>query len=649
VRSLDFPFNPVEIDLRVGLEIHQQLSTQTKLFCACPIVKSEEFPYSFSRRLRPTQSETGRVDPAAAFEFSRGKENVYRWSPESSCVVEADEEPPHPVNWEALETTILIAEMLRSHLVDEVHVMRKIVIDGSNTSGFQRTTVVGIGGHLEVDGGGVGVQTVTLEEDAARILGEDEGARYFALDRLGVPLAEIALDPVTGTPEQIADVALQLGRTLRSTGRAARGLGTIRQDLNVSVKGGRVVEVKGVQKLNLLARVVAYEAARQMGLVKVAEELAKRKVDKASTLHRDVTALMKKTASRAIRNQLGQGGRAVCVVAEGFAGLLGWEPYPGIRLGRELAEVASANSLGGIIHSDEFSKHGLTEEEEGALRKETGASKDAALILLAGEATSVERTAVQLESRMAEALLGVPQETRAATEDGESRFMRPRPGAQRMYPETDIPEIVITSKRAEAISKMLPEPWTSRVERYEKGFSLSRDMALRLYDSERAQLFERVSPELSLEPSVVASVLVEIPTRLSREGVDEDSITDSLLEEVLRAIAEGRIAKEAAPDVVRLVANGEARDPGSAMASLGLTPMSVGQLRALVETVVKKEERLLAELGERAFSPLMGEVMKEARGRIDGQLASKILRETMKEYGQRMRASGDPDRSNRTK
>ena len=169
----------------VGLEIHQQLNCSTKLFCACPPLKSEVLPYRFDRRLRPAQSETGRIDPAAIFEFSKAKSNTYFWSPESSCLVEADEEPPHPISGEALDAALVTAKTLGANVVDEVHVMRKIVIDGSNTSGFQRTAVVGLGGSFTVDGAKVGVQSVTVEEDAARILGQDARSRHYALDRLG--------------------------------------------------------------------------------------------------------------------------------------------------------------------------------------------------------------------------------------------------------------------------------------------------------------------------------------------------------------------------------------------------------------------------------------------------------------------------------
>ncbi|TLX95351.1 MAG: Glu-tRNA(Gln) amidotransferase subunit GatE, partial [Thaumarchaeota archaeon] len=385
--------DPKAVGLKVGIEVHQQLATKKKLFCSCPIVKSETLPFQFERRLRPTQSELGHIDPAAVFEFAKGRSNVYRWNPESSCLVEADEEPPHRMNEEAIDTTILIAQLLHSDVVDEIHVMRKIVIDGSNTSGFQRTAVIALGGELSVEGEEVGVQTVTLEEDAARILGEDANSRFFALDRLGVPLVEISLDPIMGIPEQVEKAALYLGRALRSTGRVARGLGTIRQDLNISTTGGSVVEVKGVQKLNLVAKVIGYELTRQVGLGRIAEEIKKRGIRRVRCTTKDVTEVFRSASSKVLSKSVKSGERVVCVSAEGLAGLLGYEPYPGIRLGKELAEMARANSLGGVIHSDEFAKQGVSKAEAEELEKAMETGKDSAYVLVAGEESRANGTA----------------------------------------------------------------------------------------------------------------------------------------------------------------------------------------------------------------------------------------------------------------
>ncbi|MDA4121314.1 MAG: Glu-tRNA(Gln) amidotransferase subunit GatE [Thaumarchaeota archaeon] len=615
--------------LMVGLEIHQQLLSPAKLFCACPPGRSEELPYSFERRLRPSQSEVGRIDPAAVFEFSKGKSNVYLWSPETSCLVDADEEPPHPMTAEALDAALLVADMLGSNAVDEVHVMRKIVIDGSNTGGFQRTAVVALGGFLQVDKMSVGIQSVTLEEDAARILGEDERSRRFALDRLGVPLVEVALDPVRGGPELVGKVALFLGRALRSTGKVARGLGTIRQDLNVSFKEGRVVEVKGVQKLNLLPKVVDYEARRQSGLVMVAEKLRERGVNTVECSVHDVTEILEGSRSQLLMRQIGAGGKVHCIVASGLEGVIGWEPFPGIRLGKEAAEIARANGLGGIIHSDEFRMQGISEAEEKDLRDKLHAQPKDGLILIAGSLDLVDRAAGPLIARFEAAIEGVPAETRGATDEGETRYMRPRPGSQRMYPETDIPDISIDRARLRRLSASLLEGWEDRVRRLAKEYSLSQELALKVYDSDAANDFESLSRTLHLEPSLVASVLVDIPARLAREGVPGEALSVEVLAEVLHAVDSGRVAKEAIPDILRVVG-----EKGMAVLqtidALGLKAADEIEVMKVVDSVVSRGYKLIEARGEAAFSELMGEAMKQLRGRADGALVGKIMRERLK-------------------
>ena len=225
--------DPAKINLKVGLEIHQQIASRSKLFCSCNIFESKELPAEFARKLRPTQSELGQTDAAALFEFQKARTIRYRANDESACLVETDEEPPHSVSSDALEIALTISTLLKSKILDEIHVMRKIVIDGSNTTGFQRTMIIALGGELSAGALKVGVQAISLEEDAARLLGEANGTREYALDRLCVPLVEVALAPVSGTPKDVQDVALALGRLMRSTKKVARGLGTIRQDVNV--------------------------------------------------------------------------------------------------------------------------------------------------------------------------------------------------------------------------------------------------------------------------------------------------------------------------------------------------------------------------------------------------------------------------------
>jgi len=255
------------LELKCGIEIHQQLDTLRKLFCGCAArLSADRYTVATNRRLRPVAGELGATDEAAAFEKTKGMEFQYFSYPLESCLVEADEEPPHTINLEALEVALKAALMLNCEIPDEIHVMRKTVIDGSNTSGFQRTVLVGLNGWLQMASGRVGISNVCLEEDSCQIIRKEAGRSVYGLDRLGIPLIEIGTEPDIHDPNHAMEVAETIGMVLQSTGAAKKGLGTIRQDLNVSVKGGERVEVKGVQRLGMIPKAVELEAMRQKAL-----------------------------------------------------------------------------------------------------------------------------------------------------------------------------------------------------------------------------------------------------------------------------------------------------------------------------------------------------------------------------------------------
>ncbi|MCX6648913.1 MAG: Glu-tRNA(Gln) amidotransferase subunit GatE, partial [Candidatus Bathyarchaeota archaeon] len=329
-----------KIGLKVGIEVHQELATQHKLFCGCPPILSEAEPeFKFLRRLRPSQSELGEFDPAALFEFLKGKTIQYEGDHATSCLVEMDEEPPGPLDPETLDLTLSFALMVGSHAVDEVHVMRKTVVDGSNTGGFQRTCVVSIGGGVEVEGKRYGIQQISLEEDAARNVGEEGSIVRYRIDRLGIPLMEIATAPDMHDPAEVQVVALRIGSILRATGKVRRGLGTIRQDVNVSIMNGKVVEIKGVQDLPLMPTIVEYEAQRQWNLLEIRDELVKRGVKPADIVDKqlDASPIFKATESKILKSALKLGGVVKAVKLPGFAGLTGRELCPNRRLGTEMS------------------------------------------------------------------------------------------------------------------------------------------------------------------------------------------------------------------------------------------------------------------------------------------------------------------------
>jgi glutamyl-tRNA(Gln) amidotransferase subunit E len=370
-----------------------------------------------------------------------------------------------------------------------------------------------------------------------------------------------------------------------------------------------------------------------MGLLKIAEEARRRGVAKVECTAKDVTALFSSPGPGIIRKVVSGGGRVSCVAAKGMAGLLGFEPFPGIRLGRELAEIARSNSLGGVVHSDELRKQKVTEAEEEELRRMLAVDGAAALVLVAGPPERVATVVSLVTERLKVSLDGVPRETRAATDLGETAYMRPRPGAARMYPETDIPDMVVTDEALRAAESKLPFPWEQKVKTLETEYSLSRDLALQLYDSGQTALYESLARRLRLDGTVLASLLVEVPSRLANEGVPEDRVTPQLLEAVGLALGSGLFAKEAVYDVLKSVASGEAGTVDEAVARLGLKTMSDEELERLVREVLERNDKLIAERGERAFSPVMGEVMKVARGKVDGAKVSATIKRLMNGAG----------------
>ena len=621
------------VGLKVGLEIHQELDTRHKLFCKCPpeLFKGEP-EFTFVRRLRPTQSELGEVDPAALFEFEKGKTIVYEATEETSCLVEMDEEPPGPLNEEALDICLMVALMLGSRPVDEVHVMRKVVIDGSNTTGFQRTCVVALGGEIVVNGKRVPIQHICLEEDAARKVGEEGMTVRYRIDRLGIPLIEVTTAPVLETPQEVGRVALAIGRLLRATGRVKRGIGTIRQDLNVSIRDGALIEIKGVQKLELLPKVVEYEVMRQLSLLEIRDELRRRGV-KPEDIREDfvdVTDAFKDSKSRVIRKALKRGGVVMAVKLPGFSGLIGREICPGRRLGTEMAERAMFwGRVGGIFHTDELPAYGITEREKEAVLKAVGASElDAAVFVAAPRENCVDALRAVVE-RAREAVLGVPSETRAANPDGTTRYMRPRPGAARMYPETDIPPIVITPERVERVRSMLPEMPDEAVRRVVSKYGINEVLAWKLVDSGYLSLFERIASKTAVAPSFIAATLTETFVSLRRDGVDVEALTDAIIEDVFTLVDRDVMAKEAVPDVFRWLAEHPGSTAEEAVEELGLRMLSREEVADRVRALVRERMDLVRRLGSRAVKPLMGEVMRELRGRAKANMIYEILREEL--------------------
>ena len=624
--------DPASLELKVGFEIHQQLATRSKLFCNCSCEEAEKYERSFVRKLRPTQSELGAYDPAAMFEFSKMRTVEYNAAFGSSCLVEADEEPPHDVSRDALETALIISLALHSRVMDEVHVMRKLVIDGSNTTGFQRTMLVASGGYIDVAGKRVGVQSICLEEDAAKLIGDDKGIRKFGLDRLGVPLVEIALEPVTGKPDEIMQVALTLGRLLRASKRVARGLGSIRQDVNVSVQNGAVVEVKGVQQLDQLVKVIEHEMQRQHGLIQIAQKLKESKVDVSKVGDRieGVTDILVKAQSKIVKKILDGGGIFRALRAPGFAGMIGFEPYPDIRIGKELGKLVRFYDLDGVFHSDELPNYGITEQEVSAVRSKLQAGDSDAFVIVGGPKDKVGFASDAIIRRLQAAVNGVPAETRAATPDGKTVFLRPRPGAARMYPETDIPTIPVTDPALKALADKVPRSWDEVLKSLMKKYSLNEKLAREIFDSDYLGVFEEIAGKIkNISPTFVASKLTEDITSLQRQGHDPTVLTDEALIDIFLKIDNSVIAKESGVVIIQKLMTKEAKSVDDAIKQSGATSMSDGELGRGLDRIINDNMAVVKEKGMGALSTLMGRAMAEFRGKADGAKINAMLKDKL--------------------
>ncbi|MFC3959899.1 Glu-tRNA(Gln) amidotransferase subunit GatE [Halovivax cerinus] len=621
-----------DLGLVAGLEIHQQLDTETKLFCPCPttVREPEESTRRFTRYLHPTRSELGEIDEAALEESRVDREFEYL-AYDSTCLVEEDDEPPRRLDDEALETVLEIAQLLDMDPVDQAHVMRKLVVDGSNTAGFQRSALIATEGEIETDAGPVGIEDLMLEEESAqRVTETDDGVRY-SLDRLGVPLVEIGTKPDLRTPEQTREAAERIGMLLRSTGKVKRGLGTIRQDVNVSIEAGARVEIKGVQSLDDIDDIVRTEVERQAELVDIAAELDAR--DAAVGEPMDVTAVFEDTDSGVIAGALTDGGAVYAVRLAGFDGLVGREIASDRRLGTELSDHAKRHGAGGIFHTDELPAYGVTETEVASLRAAVDADADDAVALVAAT-EDVAPGAIEAAAERAEtAISGVPEETRGANEDGTTRYLRPLPGAARMYPETDVPPV-----EPDPSDVPVPELLTATVDRYQAEHDLDAGLAEQVAYGVYMPLFESVVEEgvetedgsvttQGVDPTLAASTLESTLTELRRDDVAVDVLTDSHLADTLALADEGEIPNEAIPELLTALAADPDRTAVAAADAEDLGGADEDAVRDAVVEVVERNAEQVSEEGMQAFSGLMGECMGALRGQADGDQVSEILRE----------------------
>ncbi len=575
------PLDFAAVGFKCGIEIHQQVDSH-KLFCGCESALRSDAPSGvIERKLHAVASELGEFDAAALQAAAAGKKFFYEYYDDSTCLVELDEEPPHGINREALNAALQVALLLGASPVGEIQVMRKTVVDGSNTSGFQRTALVATRGAVETSEGKSVVEIVSLEEDAARIIAQTPQSVTYRLDRLGIPLIEIVTDPSLRSPKQAMDTARLIGDVLRST-KVKRGLGTIRQDVSVSVSGGTRIEVKGVQTLELIPQIVENEARRQISLVGITAELNKKSIPIPAG----------EVEKKAAYSHTPKGVEASLKLPGGaaFASLL-----------RE--KIGSNRAL-----EQEFIGRCRAKSPQAAARFDY-ASGDAVFTAV-GARQAVEAAVRAAAERYAELFEGVPRETRRALEDGSTEYMRPLAGAARMYPETDVPHLKLDAAFIASIKSSLPELRGERIGRYEKRFGLDRGQATEIIDSGYATAFEQAATA-GVSGKLVANEILS----LLRAVREENRPSAEAVGECFAALKDGRVPRESMQaclaEAVKLGAK-------SAIQKISAGGAAAGEVDAVVARVV-------ASNPGKGFQALMGDVMREMRGKASGtEIAEKL-------------------------
>ena len=652
--------DPNQLGFMCGIEVHQQLATG-KLHSRQPgdlyDITMETLPNEwprFSRKLRASRGEGGKIDIAARFESRRNRSFEYVQSPNSG-LIELDDQPPLSHDEAALDIALTTAALLGANPVSLLQTMRKTVVDGSNTSGFQRTTLISTGGILPTATAPVAISVLCLEEDSARKLDAvitDQGEQViYNLDRLGLPLIEIATEPDVKTPEHAKETSIALGRTLRQTRRVRRGLGSIRQDLNVSIACGDRIEIKGCQDLNWIPRIIELEMARQLHFYRLANILrnelslpplpSDRRQDKTDVETvvaevvaeklplriTDVTEEFSDCESNMVANGIEQSQSMLGLSLPLLAGKIGIKQLDSDgaqlpRLGRELAGAARLAGVKGVFHSDELPAYGIEQTHVDKVRQRMELSDNDGFVLCLAPSWQAELALESVLLRARAAWHRIPQEVRnviikkGAPDDGTTAPMRPLPGGARMYPETDIPSKIISSEKWQSIIDKLPMTDDERLARIEQ-YDISADQKEQLLARELDDKFVNFLGELPAK--AWATVLLE-----------NDRVRPEISSLVLSAKEQGELTRESINEVILHFAEDHPNlsDIIDYANKHGLKPADESALAEIISSVVEERIEFIRQRGMAAIGPLMGVVMQQA-GAADGKAVSALLKEAI--------------------
>jgi glutamyl-tRNA(Gln) amidotransferase subunit E len=621
------PENYVELGLKSGLEIHQQLTTKKKLFCRCPAGHySEKYDAEILRHMRPTLSELGEYDGTALMEFKTKKEIVYQLNKDTVCTYEMDDAPPFELNQEALDIALEITLLLNCNMVSELHIARKQYLDGSIPTGFQRTTILGIDGWIPYQDRKIGIIQLGLEEDACREVSDEGHIRTYRTDRLSMPLIEVVTYPHMHTPQEVADVAQLIRQLTRSTGKVNRGIGAARQDVNVSIEGGTRVEIKGVPRIPLIPILVHNEAGRQKTLLEIRDRLKQRGLttENFKSEFFDVTDILKDTSYLPIKNVVSNDFKIKCVKLPFFKGILRYPTQPGTNFAKEISDrvrvIGCLDKIPNIIHSDTDDET-ISSTNWMKIKKLSRFEPVDALVIVWGNPRDVETASQEIVIRAQEAIIGVPSETRQALPDGTTGFERILPGPDRMYPDTDLPPFALSEDRIQRIQANLPPvPWVRREKYHQLG--LPDFMMDQLLLSGKADIFDRLIAELKVDPNLAAVFLTQTLKHFKRKGLPVGKLGDDSIISVFKAYKNNQIVREAIPVIIENWLNLNARPIEDVITQYPI--INERELLSKITEVIDENDLNTYHDEATKLSYVIGKVMKMIKGRVDGKIVAEL-------------------------
>jgi glutamyl-tRNA(Gln) amidotransferase subunit E len=642
-----------EIGLIAGLEVHQQLLTATKMFCRCPAGRyTQTHDGAVLRHMRPTLSELGEYDGTALMEFKTRKNIIYLLHKENVCTYEMDDTPPFLVNQEAVDIAIEQCLMLGCDIVDEVHIARKQYLDGSIPTGFQRTAIVGVNGRLPFRGRELSITQVSVEEDSCREVSDSGHLIVWRTDRLGMPLIETVTGPDLRTPDEVVEAILLIGRVCRSTGHVRVGIGASRQDVNVSVRGGRRVEIKGVPRAGWAAGLVHGEAVRQVNLLKLRDEMIRRGFTGAGEIaidSADVTDLFAASKFSLLRSdrwekwvneqerrpgfELGAGRFCVRAVRlKGLAGTLTWPTQPEQIFASELAGrvrvIAGLDQRPILLHSEKWPDYQGSLQELRKVRARLGCTPDDPVIIVWGPEEDTVTAVNEIRLRFVDAAQGVPNETRQPFPDGSTDFERILPGPDRMYPDTDSPPTRLTRERVARLREGLADrPWEREARYSSAGVPVSTiHYLIRRGGASRV---DRLVSEAGADLKLACFLFGEKLVYLRRAGVDVGGIPFEAWADFFRLARAKPVLWQAWEAVVRAMASAPGKRVAALVMDAGLGDEPSAWRDGIAAIIAAAEEKAYTGEPERIFRLAIGKTMAQLRGKVPAGAVIAELRGRM--------------------